>query len=239
MEIIPAIDIIEGKCVRLTKGDYTTKKVYDENPLEVAKRFENAGIKRLHLVDLDGARIGKVINWKVLESISKNTSLQIDFGGGITSNQDVKTAFDLGAKLITVGSIAVKNKIELQNWIRIFGATNFLLGADVKDRKIVISGWTETTAIELDDFIMEWSLAGLQNIFCTDVSKDGMMNGPALSLYKDVINNHPEINLIASGGISCVADIHAIKSAGCSGVIIGKAFYEGAITFTDLKQFLD
>ncbi len=237
MEIIPAIDIIDGKCVRLTKGDYTKVKIYREYPVEVAKQFEDAGVQRLHLVDLDGARTGSVVNMKVLEQIAGKTSLSIDFSGGISNNSHVKDAFDSGAAMISVGSIAIKNKGLLLEWIASFGSHRFILGADVKDGLIMIKGWTENTNVDIDTFITSWISEGINSIFCTDISKDGMMEGPSLKLYKSLIENHPSINLIASGGVTTTADITSLQQAGCSGVIIGKALYEGTILLHDLKQY--
>lgn len=236
MEIIPAIDIIEGKCVRLTQGDYAQKKIYNEHPLEVAKQFEDAGLQRLHLVDLDGAKAGKVKNWKVLESIAGKTNLIIDFGGGIKQEADVNIVFNSGAALATVGSIAVKNEAELLRWFLLFGAEKFLLGADVKEEKIAIGGWLETTNLWVYDFIEKYIEHGIRQIFCTDVSKDGKLEGPAVDLYKNIINKFPALYFIASGGVSSMDDLHALRDAGCSGVIIGKAIYEGRIRVSDLGK---
>lgn len=235
MQIIPAIDVIDGKCVRLTEGDYSQKKIYNENPLEVAKEFEGAGLKRLHLVDLDGAKAGAVKNWKVLETIAAKTSLIIDFGGGIKKEEDVKIIFDSGAALATVGSIAVKDEKEFVKWLRFFGAENFLLGADVKNEKIAVSGWLETTDIWVYDFIEKYIANGVQQIFCTDVSKDGKLEGPSIELYKKIITKFPELHFIASGGVSDMKDVHELKEIGCRGVIIGKAIYENRIKVSDLK----
>lgn len=234
MEIIPAIDIIEGKCVRLTQGDYAQKKIYNEHPLEVAKEFEGAGLKRLHLVDLDGAKEGQVKNWKVLETIAGKTSLVIDFGGGIKKEDDVNIVFNSGAALATVGSIAVKDEKELLRWFGIFGADKFLLGADVKDEKIAIGGWLETTDIWIYDFIEKYIQHGIKQLFCTDVSKDGKLEGPSLALYENIIDKFPALHFIASGGVSNMNDLHALKEAGCKGAIIGKAIYEGRIKISDL-----
>lgn len=236
MEIIPAIDIIDGKCVRLTQGDYAQKKIYNERPLEVAKQFEDAGLQRLHLVDLDGAKAGKVKNWKVLESIAGKTNLIIDFGGGIKQEADVNIVFNSGAALATVGSIAVKNEAELLRWFLLFGAEKFLLGADVKEEKIAIGGWLETTNLWVYDFIEKYIEHGIRQIFCTDVSKDGKLEGPAVDLYKNIINKFPALYFIASGGVSSMDDLHALRDAGCSGVIIGKAIYEGRIRVSDLGK---
>jgi phosphoribosylformimino-5-aminoimidazole carboxamide ribotide isomerase len=236
--IIPAIDIIDGKCVRLTHGDYSQKKIYNEHPLEVAKGFEDAGIKRLHLVDLDGAKAGVVKNWKVLEAIAGKTSLIIDFGGGIKSEKDVQIVFDSGAALATVGSIAVKDEETFSAWLTKFGAEKFLLGADVKNEKITVSGWTEQTEIWIYDFIEKYIGKGMKQIFCTDVSKDGALEGPSTELYKSIIQKFPGLHFIASGGVSSIDDVHQLKEIGCKGVIIGKAIYEGRIRMSELKSFL-
>jgi phosphoribosylformimino-5-aminoimidazole carboxamide ribotide isomerase len=235
MEIIPAIDIIDGKCVRLTQGDYAQKKIYNEHPLEVAKQFEDAGLRRLHLVDLDGAKAGQVKNWKVLETLAGKTSLVIDFGGGIKKEEDVNIVFNSGAALATVGSIAVKNEEELLRWFRVFGADKFLIGADVKDEKIAIAGWIETTDIWIYDFIEKYIQHGVKQLFCTDVSKDGKLEGPATELYKSITGKFPELHFIASGGVSGMQDLDALQQAGCKGVIIGKAIYEGRLRIGDLK----
>ena len=235
MEIIPAIDIIDGKCVRLTQGDYAQKKIYNEHPLEVAKEFEDAGLKRLHLVDLDGAKAGQVKNWKVLEAIAGKTALSIDFGGGIKQQEDVNIVFNSGAALATVGSIAVKNEAELVKWFMIFGADKFLLGADVKEEKIAIGGWLETTDIWVYDFIEKYVQHGVSKIFCTDVSKDGKLEGPAVELYKNIVQKFPALHFIASGGVSSIDDLHALRDAGCSGTIVGKAIYEGRVKIKDLR----
>ena len=236
MEIIPAIDIIDGKCVRLTQGDYAQKKIYNEHPLEVAKEFEGAGLQRLHLVDLDGAKAGQVKNWKVLETIAAKTGLTIDFGGGIKQQEDVHIVFNSGAALATVGSIAVKNEEELLRWFTIFSADKFLLGADVKDEKITIGGWLETTDIWIYDFIEKYIGHGIQQIFCTDVSKDGKLEGPALELYKNILQKFPALHFIASGGVSSIDDLHALRDAGCGGAIVGKAIYEGRVVLNELRS---
>lgn len=236
MEIIPAIDIIDGKCVRLTHGDFNQKKVYNENPLEVAKEFEDAGIRRLHLVDLDGAKAGVVKNWKVLESIAGKTSLVIDFGGGVKTEKDVRVVLDSGAVFVTVGSIAVKDEPLFSSWLSAIGAEKFLLGADVKDEKITVSGWLEQTDIWIYDFIESYQAKGITRIFCTDVSKDGAMEGPSLVLYKNIVERFPKLHFIASGGVSNMDDVYSLEEAGCSGVIIGKAIYEGKILLKDLVK---
>lgn len=239
MEIIPAIDIIEGKCVRLVQGDYAQKKVYNEQPLEVAKQFEDAGLKRLHLVDLDGAKAGAVKNWKVLEILAGKTSLVIDFGGGIKSEKDVNIVLECGAALATVGSIAVKAEEEFLKMVTQFGADKFLLGADVKEEKIAVSGWTETTDLWIYDFIEKYTAKGIQQVFCTDVSKDGLLEGPAIELYKNIINKFPSLHFIASGGVSSMEDLEDLMEIGCKGVIIGKAIYENRISLPELIQFMN
>jgi phosphoribosylformimino-5-aminoimidazole carboxamide ribotide isomerase len=238
MIIIPAIDIIEGKCVRLTQGDYSQKKIYNEHPLEVAKKFEDAGLNRLHLVDLDGAKTGKVKNWKVLETIAGKTSLSIDFGGGIKTDKDVQIVFDSGAKLATVGSIAVKNEEEFVKWLLQFGAERFLLGADVKGEKIAIHGWQETSDIWIYDFIEKYIQHGVKQIFCTDVSKDGKLEGPATDLYKNIIEKFPGLHFIASGGVSSIKDLEELEKIGCKAAIVGKAIYENKISLSELKAFV-
>lgn len=236
MEIIPAIDIIDGKCVRLTQGDYAQKKIYNEHPLEVARQFEDAGLRRLHLVDLDGAKAGQVKNWKVLEKIAGKTGLIIDFGGGIKQQEDVNIVFNSGAALATVGSIAVKNETELLKWFTAFGADKFLLGADVKDEKITIGGWMQTTDIWVYDFMEKYIEQGIRQIFCTDVSKDGKLEGPAVELYKNIVQKFPALHFIASGGVSSIDDLYALRDAGCKGAIVGKAIYEGRIKMGELRS---
>lgn len=234
MTIIPAIDIIDGKCVRLTKGDYAQQKVYNENPVEVAKQFADAGIKRLHIVDLDGAKAGKIINLAVLEAIATATDLIIDFGGGIKNITDVGNVFDAGAAIATIGSLAVKQPAIIEEWLMEFGADKFLIGADVLDGKIKISGWLVDSGIDIFNFIGNMIGLGATKIFCTDISKDGVMEGPSIELYKTIMEQHPEINLIASGGVSNIEDVLMLQSIGCSGAIIGKAIYEGNITLQQL-----
>ncbi len=236
MQIIPAIDIIDGKCVRLTHGDYSQKKIYNERPLEVAKAFANAGITRLHLVDLDGAKAGAVKNWKVLEAISGKTNLTIDFGGGIKTEADLRVVFNSGAALATIGSMAVKEEEVFSNWLNVFGVENFLLGADVKNEKITVSGWLEQTEIWIYDFIEKYSGKGIKQMFCTDVAKDGALQGPSTDLYKSIIEKFPALHFIASGGVSSVKDVEELAAIGCSGVIIGKAIYEGRIKISDLQK---
>ncbi|HLD53640.1 MAG TPA: 1-(5-phosphoribosyl)-5-[(5-phosphoribosylamino)methylideneamino]imidazole-4-carboxamide isomerase [Sediminibacterium sp.] len=234
MEIIPAIDIIDGKCVRLTEGDYSQKTVYNDNPLEVAKSFEDAGITRLHLVDLDGAKAGKVTNWKVLESIAKNTQLVIDFGGGIKQESDLKIVFDSGAAFATIGSMAVKEPDLFETWLKEYGENRFLLGADVKGENIAIGGWLETTNENIIKFIQKYISKGVTQLFCTDISKDGKLEGPSIELYKKIIQHFPELYFIASGGVSSMQDINELRIIGCSGVIVGKAIYEGRIKISEL-----
>ncbi|MEI6950182.1 1-(5-phosphoribosyl)-5-[(5-phosphoribosylamino)methylideneamino]imidazole-4-carboxamide isomerase [Paraflavisolibacter sp. H34] len=234
--IIPAIDIIDGKCVRLTQGDYNQKKVYNENPLEVAREFEDAGLKRLHLVDLDGAKAGQVRNWKVLEAIAGKTGLVIDFGGGVKTEKDVDIILNSGGALVTVGSIAVKDEATFVGWLKQFGADKFLLGADVKDEKIAVHGWLETTDVWIYDFIQKYLDHGVQQIFCTDVAKDGALQGPSLELYQSIIGKFPGLHFIASGGVSNIADVQRLLEIGCKGVIIGKAIYEGRIPLSELTK---
>jgi phosphoribosylformimino-5-aminoimidazole carboxamide ribotide isomerase len=236
MQIIPAIDIIDGKCVRLTHGDYSQKKIYNENPLEVAKEFEDAGLLRLHLVDLDGAKSGMVKNWKVLESIASKTGLIIDFGGGIKTEKDVQIVFESGAALATVGSIAVKDGEVFNQWLAYFGADRFLLGADVKDEKLTVSGWLEQTDIWIYDFLEDYTAKGVQQVFCTDVSKDGALEGPSTALYKSIVEKFPALHFIASGGVSCMNDVYQLQEVGCKGVIIGKAIYEGRVSLKELMK---
>lgn len=238
MEIIPAIDIIEGKCVRLTEGDYSKKTIYNEQPLEVAKQFEGAGLRRLHLVDLDGAKAGVVKNWKVLETIARKTGLIIDFGGGIKKEEDVKVVFNSGARFATVGSIAVKNEEEFVKWLLQFGAEKFLLGADVKGEKIAVGGWLETTDIWIYDFIEKYRAHGISQLFCTDVSKDGKLEGPSTLLYTSIVEKFPEIFFIASGGVSSMKDLDELNAIGCKGAIVGKAIYENRIQLQELKVFI-
>jgi len=234
MTIIPAIDIINGKCVRLTKGDYAQQKIYNENPVEVAKQFADGGLQRVHIVDLDGAKAGKIVNLSVLESIAAVTNLIIDFGGGIKNINDVSNVFSAGASIATIGSLAVKHPEIVEEWLMEFGADKFLIGADVLEEKIKISGWLEDGGIDIFTFIGKVIGLGAHNIFCTDISKDGVMEGPSVDLYKKIIEQHPEINLIASGGVTTINDVVELKAIGCSGVIIGKAIYEGNITLQQL-----
>ncbi len=238
MQIIPAIDIIDGKCVRLTQGDYDQKKVYNERPLEVAKQFEDAGLRRLHLVDLDGAKDKTVRNWKVLELLASKTSMEIDFGGGIGREEDVRVVFESGAALATVGSIAVKNETELVKWLLIFGANRFLLGADVRETIISIHGWQQETKITVYDLINKYMNHGITQAFCTDISKDGKLEGPSTDLYKNIMAKFPSLFFIASGGVSGVRDLELLRDAGCSAAIVGKAIYENRISLAELKSFI-
>jgi phosphoribosylformimino-5-aminoimidazole carboxamide ribotide isomerase len=239
MEIIPAIDIIDGKCVRLAKGDFDKKIVYHEFPLEVAKSFEAIGITRLHIVDLDGAKGKALQNIKTLEEVSKNTSLVIDFGGGIKKTEDLRQVFNAGAAMVSVGSVTVKDPELFSQWIADFGPGKFLPGADVLDQKIKIQGWKEDTGINIFDFIASMIIKGMDRIFCTDISKDGMLQGPATALYKEILIKFPYLKLIASGGISCYDDLVALKEAGCNGAIVGKAIYEEKISLKQIKSFIN
>jgi phosphoribosylformimino-5-aminoimidazole carboxamide ribotide isomerase len=236
--VIPAIDIIDGKCVRLTQGDYAQKKVYNEHPLEVAKAFESIGIRRLHLVDLDGAKKGAVANWKVLEAIAGKTNLVIDFGGGIKTEDDLRIVYENGAALATIGSIAVKDPSLFSGWVKKYGADKIFLGADVKEEKIAVGGWLETTELSVFDFLEENIRQGVKHIFCTDIAKDGLLQGPSIALYEKILQRFPQIAFVASGGVSTMADVHALAEAGCSGVIVGKAIYEERISMKELSEFI-
>ncbi|UGU15988.1 1-(5-phosphoribosyl)-5-[(5-phosphoribosylamino)methylideneamino]imidazole-4-carboxamide isomerase [Sinomicrobium kalidii] len=242
MRIIPAIDIIEGKCVRLSKGDYNTKKIYNENPLEVARQFEAHGIEYLHLVDLDGAKSSHIVNHRVLEQIASKTGLKIDFGGGLKSDEDLRIAFESGARQVTGGSIAVKDREIFQSWIEKYGPEKIILGADVlpgdTGEKIAVSGWQENSSIDLIPFVQEYKNQGIEYVICTDISKDGMLKGPALELYKKMLENIDGIKLIASGGISAFGELPLLEEAGCEGTIIGKAIYEGKIRLKELEKYL-
>ena len=237
IEIIPAIDLIEGKCVRLTQGDYAQKKIYNENPLEVARMFADAGISRLHLVDLDGAKAQHIVNHKVLEKITTKTNLIVDFGGGLKSDDDLRIAFECGASMITGGSIAVKNPLVFTRWIQKYVPERIILGADVKNEKIAVSGWTENTDIELIPFLDDYRKKGISKIICTDISKDGMLEGPSTELYTEILRCLPDAYLIASGGVSSLRDIELLEEAGIPAVIFGKAIYEGRIRLKDLSRF--
>jgi len=237
MQIIPAIDIIEGKCVRLTEGDYAQKIIYNEDPLEVAKTFEGIGLNRLHLVDLDGAKAGEVVNWKVLEKIANKTGLTIDFGGGIKTEATLKTVLNTGATYATIGSLAVKSPLVFEEWLSRFGAESFLLGADVYEEKIAIGGWIEKTNIDIIAFVQSYMDKGVSQIFCTDIQKDGKLQGPSIQLYEKIIKQFPTLQLIASGGVSQLLDLEALRTIGCSGVIVGKAIYENKISLKELSDF--
>jgi phosphoribosylformimino-5-aminoimidazole carboxamide ribotide isomerase len=238
MRIIPAIDIIDGKCVRLSKGDYDTKIIYNENPLEVAKSFEAHGIEYLHLVDLDGAKSSKIVNYKILEQIATQTTLKIDFGGGLKSDEDLKIAFESGANQITGGSIAVKNRAIFEKWISEYGSDKIILGADAKDEKIAVSGWLEDSDEDLIPFIQDYQSKGIQYVICTDIAKDGMLEGPSFDLYEKILKEAIGVKLIASGGISTFDELPKLAELGCEGTIIGKAIYEGRITLKQLENYI-
>ena len=234
IELIPAIDIIDGKCVRLTKGDYGQKKVYNENPVEVAQHFESLGFKRLHVVDLDGAKSKHIVNDGVLRAITAATSLVVDFGGGIKTEEDIEKAFDAGAAMVTVGSIAVTNPQLFLNWIEQYGAEKLILGADVRNGKISINGWKEDSSEDLLPFLKQYTDKGVRNVLCTEISKDGTLQGPAIELYQQIMKAYPDMHLIASGGVSCNDDIRALETADIPAVVFGKAFYEGKIKVEEL-----
>lgn len=236
MRIIPAIDIIDGKCVRLTQGDYAQKKVYNENPLDVARSFEASGLTHLHLVDLDGARQGKVVNWQVIESITKGTSLRVDFGGGIKTTEEIDRLISLGVRQVNLGSVAVKEPEKITAWLEQFGAKHIILSADVKNEMISINGWQHDSTINIVTFLRDYIQRGIEHVTCTDISTDGMLSGPNIDLYKKVLLNFPQLNLIASGGVSVIDDLHELRSIGVDGVIVGKAIYEGRITLDELAK---
>lgn len=238
MRIIPAIDIIDGKCVRLTKGDYDTKKIYNEDPLEVAKEFEDAGINYLHLVDLDGAKASHIVNHSVLEKIATKTCLNIDFGGGLKSDDDVRIAFECGAHQITGGSIAVKNPEIFEKWLQTYGSDKIILGADALNERIATNGWQQTSELELLPFLRNYQKKGVQHVICTDISKDGMLEGPSLQLYDKILKELPELKLVASGGVSNYFELAELKNVGCEAVIIGKAIYENRISLKQLEEFI-
>ncbi len=238
IELIPAIDIIEGKCVRLTQGDYAKKTIYNENPLEVAKQFESHGIKRLHVVDLDGAKAQHIVNYNILEKIATQTSLVVDFGGGLKTDKDLEIAFECGAKMITGGSIAVKNPAIFESWIQKYGNEKIILGADVKDKRIAVSGWIENTDKELMPFLQDYTNKGISKVICTDISKDGTLQGTSIDLYKEILVDFPQIYLIASGGVSSMQDIEELAQAKIPAVIFGKAIYEGKISLSEIEHFL-
>ena len=238
IEIIPAIDLIDAKCVRLSQGDYNQKTIYNENPLEVAKMFEDAGITRLHLVDLDGAKAKHIVNYKVLETIAGKTNLVIDFGGGLKSDKDLEIAFNSGAAMVTGGSIAVKEKDTFLSWLEKFGSEKIILGADAKDGNIAVSGWLETTELGVIDFISEFHKQGISKVISTDISRDGMLSGPSFELYADIMKKLPEVGIIASGGIATMNDILKLDEMGVPGVITGKAIYENRITLKEIEKFI-
>ena len=238
IELIPAIDIIDGKCVRLSQGDYDKVKEYSASPADVAKEMEDHGITRLHVVDLDGAKSKHVVNWRTLEQIANATRLVIDFGGGVKTDDDLRVVFDCGAQMVTGGSIAVKEPETFQRWLLKYGPEKIILGADVKEGKVAVSGWLEDSDNELMAFLGHYTQQGVQKVICTEISRDGMLQGPAISLYKDVLAQYPDLHLIASGGVSSMEDIEALEEAKVPGVIFGKALYEGRITFTDIEKFV-
>jgi phosphoribosylformimino-5-aminoimidazole carboxamide ribotide isomerase len=235
IEIIPAIDLIEGKCVRLSQGDFAQKKIYRDNPLDVAKEFEQHGIKRLHLVDLDGAKNGKIVNLNILETIAKNTNLIIDFGGGIKTDDDIESVFDAGAKIAAIGSVAAKQPEIFVSWLEKYGSKKILLGADVRDKLLAINGWQTPTDFEIFDFLKSYIAKGVTQVFCTDISKDGILEGASNELYCEILLHFPNLDLIASGGVSKIEDVFELEKIGCSGVIIGKAIYEGKISLKELS----
>ena len=239
IELIPAIDIIEGKCVRLSQGDYASRKVYDEHPIEVARKLEDGGIRRLHVVDLDGAASQHIVNYKVLEEIATRTSLIIDFGGGLKTDEDLRIAFESGAQMVTGGSIAVKHPEVFSRWITVYGPGRIILGADAKDKRIAVSGWREDSELDLFEFVDGYRRQGVTQVICTDIRRDGMLQGPAVDLYQEMLARDPELHLIASGGVSGMDDIYRLQEAGVPGVIFGKALYEGRITLDQLRPLLD
>ncbi len=238
LTIIPAIDLIEGKCVRLSRGDYAHTKIYNEDPLEVARSFEDHGLTRLHLVDLDGAKANHVVNWKVLEKISAKTSLVIDVGGGLKSDQDLHIVFNAGASMATIGSIAVKDRDLFCKWLDQYGPEKIILGADVRERKIAVSGWQETSEIEIVDFLSDYLNRGVKQVLCTDIAKDGMLEGTSIELYKELVDHFHQLSLIASGGITAIDELYKLDEAGVKGAIIGKAIYEGKISLNELEKLV-
>jgi len=236
--IIPAIDLIDAKCVRLSQGDYSQKTIYNENPLEVAKMFEDAGITRLHLVDLDGAKAKHIVNHKVLELIASKTNLVIDFGGGLKSDEDLRIAFESGAQMVTGGSIAVKDRETFLHWIETYGSDKIILGADAKDKMIAVSGWQEVSELPILDFIESYTSKGIRQVISTDIARDGMLTGPSIDLYKEIMAQFPELGLIASGGIATMKDIYELDEMGIPGVITGKAIYENRISLEEITKFI-
>ncbi len=239
IELIPAIDIIEGKCVRLVQGQYQQKKTYSDQPLQVARHFAGLGVRRLHLVDLDGAKAGKVINLDILQSIAEDTALVIDFGGGIKNDEDIQSVFDAGAAMITAGSIAVKDRAKVEKWLAEYGPEKIILGADTRDGKISINAWQEDTTLGIFDFVQGYMNLGIKRLICTDIARDGMLGGTALDLYKALKDRFPSLEIIASGGVSGMEDIRELDQAGIDGVIFGKAFYEGNITSQEIVEFFN
>lgn len=235
MQIRPAIDLIDGKCVRLTKGDFASKKIYADDPVDMARTFEDAGLQYLHLVDLDGAKANRIINYKVLEQITSATNLKVDFGGGLKRDEDVRIAFNSGASQITGGSIAVKDKPLFLDWLKRYGSDQIILGADARNGKIATNGWGETSQLNLMDFVGGFMDAGIRTVISTDIEQDGMLNGPSSNLYRQMLNRFPEIRLIASGGVSSIQDLLKLRACGCYGAIVGKAIYEGRITLKELE----
>ena len=239
IELIPAIDIIDGKCVRLVQGQYQQKKTYSDQPLQVARHFAGLGVRRLHLVDLDGAKAGKLVNLDILQSIAEDTALVIDFGGGIKSDEDIQSVFDAGAAMITAGSIAVKDRAKVEKWLAEYGPEKIILGADTRDGKISINAWQEDTSLEIIDFVQGYVDLGITRLICTDIARDGMLGGTALDLYKALKDRFPSLEIIASGGVSGMEDIRELDQAGIDGVIFGKAFYEGNITSQEIVEFFN
>lgn len=239
IELVPAIDLIEGKCVRLTKGDYATEKVYNEDPVSVAREFESYGFKRIHVVDLDGARSKHVVNYRILEKIATHTALTIDFGGGIKTDEDLRITFDCGATMATIGSVAVTSPDTFYHWLQQYGAEHIILGADVKDGQISINGWKENSSHDLIPFLTQYINNGVTNVLCTEISKDGMLQGPAIDLYKTIMQTFPKCRLIASGGVSCLKDIVDLNDEGIPAVVFGKAIYEGKISLNELAQWAE
>ena len=238
LTLIPAIDLIDGKCVRLSRGDYDQKKIYNEDPLEVARSFEDHGLKRLHLVDLDGAKASHVVNWQVLEKIASGTNLSIDFGGGIKSDEDLHIVLNSGAEMATIGSIAVRDRDLFFKWLDQYSAEKIILGADVNERKIAVSGWTEVTELDILDFLKDYLNSGVMQVLCTDISRDGMLEGTAMDLYRELREKFPEMYLIASGGITSMDELYALNELGVPGAIIGKAIYERKIGLKELERFV-
>ena len=239
IELIPAIDIINGKCVRLVQGRYQQKKTYSDQPLQVARHFAGLGVRRLHLVDLDGAKAGKLVNLNILQSIAEDTALVIDYGGGIKSDEDIQSVFDAGAAMITAGSIAVKNRAQVEKWLAEYGPAKIILGADTRDGKISINAWQEDTSLGIFDFVQGYMNSGINCLICTDITRDGMLGGTALDLYKALKDRFPTLKIIASGGVSGMEDIRELEQAGIDGVIFGKAFYEGNITSQEIMEFFN